>query len=294
MKSIKQLTPEKKAKGLRSLDMAHQFILSKKLSNGAYSEWSDQIPNIETTALVAKFLSIVKDWKEINDQDISQALLYLKGQQKRDGKYANNEGAIEDENRIRDEVALTAFTVISFLDNKPYVERHKQAINKALSFINGKFTQIRDSYALSIATYALALGKHESASQFLNELMTKAVEKGDKTSWEGSSNVETAAYAVLSFVELERPVEAKNIIAWLLTQRSQTGGFSTPKETVVGLQAIAEIAKTLHSNDFDMNVYFLYEPNQVTGFAINNNNAKVVQNVTIPTWEGVSVQVSFT
>lgn len=290
LKSIDKLSENKKTTGKRNLETIYQYILSKKLSGGAFSEWNDGVPSIETTAFVAKFLSVAKEWIEINDQLIAQALSFLKGKQAQDGKFVNQDTINRS---FEDDVALTSFTVISFMENEAYIERHKPVINKALKFIDGKFNELDDSFTLAISAYALALHKHESASKFLNKLMEKAVRDDDKTYWNGnglSLNIETAAYAILVFVKIEKSFEAKNIFNWLLSQQSQTGDFSTPKDTVIALQAVAEMAKNLHSGEFNLNVYFLYGLDQVKGVYIDRKTAMELKNVTIPTWEGVTVQ----
>jgi CD109 antigen len=301
LKTIGKLSPNKKAEGLRNLETSYQFIISKKLSGkdaGAYKEWDDEVSSIETTALVAKFLNSAKEWIEVDDQNIVQALAFLKGKQASDGKFVNSQMSQEaSDDKVGNDVSLSAFTVIAFLENKHYIDRHKQVINKALNFISGKINNIDDNHTLAIAAYALALGKHEAAATFLEKLKSKAVHDGEKTFWDQSgtsSKIETAAYAILAFVEMGKAMTAKNILNWLLSQRSQTGGFSTHIDTVIGLQAVTEMARNLHSSEFNMNVYFLYEPDQVMGVFIDNYSAFELKSITIPTREGVSVQANGT
>jgi hypothetical protein len=284
-----------KSKGVESLQASYQTIVSRKLRNpsGAYSELNNNVASIETTAFVAKFLGFTKEWIEVDDSNLVDALNFLKKKQDRTGKFEELTGEASDDNE-KSEVALTAIVAVAFLENEAYMERFKQVITKALSFIDGKFDATSEGFDLSVAAYALALGKHESAKKFSDKLMKlKQGSEEEEEYWTGGSdteNIETASYALLALAQLEEVAEGRKILNWLISKRSSGGGFIPSKANVIGLQALAEVTEHVYSRNFNLKVIF----DERIEVKVLNNNAKEVQNVAINSNEGVSVQLEGT
>lgn len=307
LKAIDRLTDSKKRAGIKNLETGYTFISSKKLSgkdNGAYQliRGPASTGNIALTAYVSKYLALTKEWIEIDDRLITDALNFLKKKQGRDGKFTAE--ALSDEafpSELSDDVVSTAFVSIAFLENTQYVDRYQTVIDRSFKFIDSKFRSIENNpYALAISAYALALGKNSAAEKFLNKLMEQAKKDRIGHHWDvaaasESTKVEIASYAILAHVFLEQSVEAKPILDWLTSKRNREGGFFTPKDTIVGLQAVAEMAKHLFSSNFDMDIYFLYgEPSETINANINEKNKIDYRKFIIPTNEGVSLQANGT
>ena len=297
LSATKKLTNEFKARGQQTLTAGYQYVLSKKLSGnnyGAYSEWHNSKPDLFTTSWVVKFLSNTKQWVEIDERHITDALNYLKTKQNPEtGEFT---GEVENQVAEKSNEDLTADVAISLLENNKYVNKYKSVIDKSLKYLNDQFDSINDSYGLAISAYALALGKHDGAQKFLGKLMERAQNTSDTTSWvqgsqtPSSNDIKTAAYSILALMRLEKSADARNIIAWLISQRNRQGGFLSTEDTVIGIQAMTEAAKRRYSGNFDMDVYFTYdEPNKFINVHIDNGNANVLRKEIVPSSDGVSV-----
>lgn len=306
LKATNKMTSQMKIDGPKTLESGYNFISSRKLSGrdgGAYQLGRSQsgVGNIAMTAYVCKYLAVAKDWIEVNDRLITDALNFLKKKQARDGKFTGeelSEEAIPSE--LSEDTVLTAFVVIAFLENVQYIDRYQVHIDKGIKFINSKFEDIKSNqYALAISSYAMALAKSSEAEKFLNELMAVTADgseiKFPDRRLTDSKKVEIASYAILAHVKLERTADARHILNWLISKRNREGGFFTPSDTIVGLQAVAEMAKHLFSSEFNMNLYFLYdEPNKILSTYIDNNNKIESKKFAIPTSDGVSLQANGT
>lgn len=222
------------------------------------------------TAYIAKCLGKAKHLILIEDRIIFEALSFLKGKQEQSGKFPEY-GRISYYNLQTDSsegIPLTAFTVIAFLENNDYRKEFNETIAKSLNYIDMNFGNLNDNYALAIATYALALGGHSSAENALTELKKNAFEQSNKMMyWEKdmsakkgetktpeSTKIEIAAYAILAHVKLKMSQDALSIVNWLVSRRNSNGGFSSSHDTVIGIQALAEIALELYSENLDMDL----------------------------------------
>lgn len=255
LNATKMLTTEKKKLGEEALrkgvEQALETRITEGTKKGAFSIWSRQSKepsdSIWLTAYVAKCFGKAKHLIAIQDQYLFEALDFLKRHQADNGTFPEY-GLVSYYNLQSDSsegIPLTAFTVIAFLENRDYVDRFNETIPKALNYIDKNFAKLNNNYALSIATYALALGKHSSAAAFLNELNDKALREGDSMMyWEkdmdtkknssktaASTKVEIAAYAILAHVKLGIAREAIPIVNWLISQRNSDGGFYSTQDT---------------------------------------------------------------
>lgn len=299
LKNVNKLTTEQRTKGQNTLEQGYGYIISLVQTGrdaGSFNSKQGSTGDISVTAAVLKFLSIAKKWMEIDDRFITGAFEFLKGKQsKTDGSFAGSELTKEASPSNPDGgVILTAKVAIAFLENTHYIERYKSSvIDKALNFIDGKFENLNDNYAVAISAYALSLGKHGGARKFIEKLSiifkTTSSEQYQNYSSKSKMN-EIAAYAILAYVKSDRFLEATKILRWLISRRDGTGSFESTQDTIVGLQAIAEMATLVFSEDFDMDIYFLDEHKLHKNIKINRQNAMELQTLTIPSNDGVSIQ----
>lgn len=226
---------------------------------------------------------------QIKDQILVEALNFLSGKQEESGKFPEY-GKISYYNLQTDSsegVPLTAFTVIAFLENSDYKEKFNTTIFKALNYIDMNFGSLNDNYALAIATYALALGGHSSTEEALEALRKSAFKDGvsnfmywekdmnakkGETKTSESTKVEIAAYAILAHVKLGKSSEALPIVNWLVSRRNSNGGFSSSHDTVIGIQALAEIALELYSETLSMDLTLSLDKEQNIEFKLNQDN----------------------
>jgi CD109 antigen len=71
-------------------------------------------------------------------------------------------------------LALTAYTLITFLENRSSTSRFSNVINKAVDYIVRNMDGLNDTYAIAICSYALHLYQHPSKDVAFNLLEMKA------------------------------------------------------------------------------------------------------------------------
>lgn len=304
--TIGELTQAQRDSGKTYLQAGNQKLLNLKNDrDGSFNlykshTWVKQTayePNVWLTAYVAKLLAFSKEFYSLNDKLIVDALIFLKKSQNADGSFTSAGLSYDFTTRSGQGVALTAFVAIAFIQNKEYAPQYKDVINKALNNINEKIGSLQDNYEIAIASYALSLAKHEAKDNFIDELKKNAISHDNKMYWyrevkssvnagPASVNVEIAAYALMAFVNAGLEVEAVQIMNWLITQRTSTGGFHTTTDTVIGIEALTVIASKLYSPDVKIDVKLSLKPSSEQehekNFKINKQNALEVQYKELP------------
>lgn len=76
-------------------------------------------------------------------------------------------------------VALTAYIITAFVQNKANTIKYADVITKALNFVKTTMNTFEDVYALSIACYAAHLANHESKTDLLQRLVKLAKDEGN-------------------------------------------------------------------------------------------------------------------
>lgn len=287
LKTIGNLTPGYQDKSERYLATGYQQLLNKRHADGSFSLWgATGEKNVWLTAYVAKTLRHAKELISIDSTLIADALNFVREtQNKSDGSFAEQGQSVYQSTLTgpRQNVILTAYLAIAFLENTEYVASYSSTIDSAISYIYQESTNLMDNFAVAVSCYALALKKHPETNNYLNQLKDKAVIQDDEMFWNREQNqpnqaenpsikVETAAYAIMAFVTADRASEAIPIMKWLMTQRSSTGGFHTTTDTVIAIQALGMIASIFHTPNVNMNIKLTYENDQGTDFSINAQN----------------------
>jgi CD109 antigen len=153
---------------------------------------------------------------------------------------------------------MTAFVLITFLESK-YKSQYKSEIDKASDYIANSIPD--EPYPLAISTYALQLANHLKKNEFLDKLNSIGRTRDEKKFWQRNYQLEASpidremtAYALLAHVAAGKVIEAIPIMKWLVEQRNSRGGFESSQETVVGIQALTQMAKHLHSMKSDVTI----------------------------------------
>lgn len=318
LNATKTLSPAKLEQGKKALITGVQQALETRITTGpkkgAFSIWSKKnlkdSDSVWLTAYVAKCFGKAKHLINIEDKNIFEALNFLKSQQEDSGKFKEY-GRISYYNLQTDSsegVPLTAFTVIAFLENKEYKDDFSDVIEKSLNYIDANILSLDDNYALAIASYALALGgKKDAANAALKTLTDNAFSEGGKMMyWEKNmtltksqnstpeaTKIEIAAYAILAHVKLEIPEQAVPIVNWLVSKRNSGGGFSSSHDTVIAIQALAEIATQLYSPKMDLNITLNLDDHKKIEFTLNDNNRLLRRNeIMAPSFRRLSLNAS--
>jgi CD109 antigen len=297
LNATNSLTPERRRQGEAALNLGISQTLENQImsgtNKGAFSIWNrggygKTSDSIFLTAYVCKCFGKAKHFTYFqHDARLNQALSFLSGKQKSDGSFPEY-GRVTYagfRSEASQGIALTAFTVIGFLECRDYIPNFSSTITKALDLVSSRISQMSDNYALAISSYALALAfkrrdrlstlsKYEtSANQALNILRGRSTPTDTTMYWSsGSTGNEIAAYAILSHIQLRRIEEMVKAVNWLVSQRNSYGGFSSTQDTMIGLQALSEVAFETFSPKTEMVVKFTSDRNEDVEFKMNKAN----------------------
>lgn len=188
-------------------------------------------------------------------------------------------------------VHYTCFALIAFLVNRNMVDNfstYENQISKSFSYVEGRLSV--DNYAASICAYALALDDRPASGRLLTQLdlkgrtdgVTKYWDLDDNVSAPHSTRVVIAGYIARAYMHLNRMDKAKPIIKWLMKQRNANGGFSDTYSTVVGMEALAEMALRTRTVDPNMKIKITNERGQSETRQITPSNAVSAQLIEMP------------
>lgn len=293
--SINKLTADRRELTNKVLKAGYNQILERKNQDGSFNLWGyGKSDSIWLTAYVVKCLTHSKGLIKINDKHIYDGLRFLQSQQDKSGSFSEH-GPISHrrvQGGISNGVTLTAYILISFLENPGYAEDYKATIDKSVEFIHSNVISIKNNYVCAISAYAMVLANHPTAVQILGQLnatahigedqmyWTKTEDKSDEES-NIAHEVELAAYALLAFLKHGDTLTAIMIMNWLITKRNAEGGFYSTQDTVIGTQAIAEMAKLFYQPNVNMNVTINFGNGSRT-VNVNSINRLKLQNIDIP------------
>lgn len=296
--SVGKLTQKFKDKAKSLLESGYQRELTYKHPDGSYSAFgkSDNSGSTWLTAFVAKSFNQASKYIHIDQEIIKSALNFLKKVQKEDGSFPEVGHMLSKsmQGGASKGIALTAYTLITFLENEKHSRNFSRVIEKAIEYILDNMEDITDNYSLAIASYALKLAHDYEADTVLRRLNGKAIREGGMKYWTrdgkkmslvckpNSINIEMTAYALQAFLAADRISDALEIGKWLITQRNENGGFQSTQDTVVGLQALAKLAAKVYSSELDLSITLKSNAPSTTNMNVNSGNALVLQKFELP------------
>ena len=301
--ALNKLTPEIESKAKSFMETGYQKELTYKHDNGSYSAFggSDSSGSTWLTAFVVKSFSQASKYIPVDENIVKQALDFLASVQSSQGSFLEVGTVFHKDMQGGSSkgIALTAYTLITFLENKKHLKDYQEVIDKALNHIIENLGSLEDNYSLAIATYALQVAKHVSKDSYLTKLDGKAELKGGNKHWHkdipevdkkspwwtrqsNSVNVEMTAYALQAFVEAGRETDGVPIMKWLVSQRNKDGGFSSSQDTVVGLQALSKLAAKIYSPNSNVEIKVTPDEGSTKTLTVNDENALVLQKYELP------------
>lgn len=302
LKGTGQLTSKIEEKAKKFMESGYQRELTYRHDDGSFSAFGNSDPKGSTwlTAFVARSFKQAASHISVEEAIIDKALEWLSDQQASNGSFPEV-GKVSHKDMqggSGEGIALTAYTLIAFLENKNLLPKYQNVVNKAMDYVARNIDGLNDVYALAIAAYALQLADHSSKDFTLSQLDGKATTDGDtkwwhkpipesdsKNPWYGkpnSVNVEMSAYAMLSFLEAGLDTDALPVMKWLIGQRNDKGGFQSTQDTVVGLQALAKLAAKISSKNNDVTIVVTYNDNQQREIKVNSENNLILQKFELP------------
>ncbi|XP_011255612.1 CD109 antigen isoform X2 [Camponotus floridanus] len=301
LKNTNQLTQAVQSKALKYLDTGYQQELTYRHTDGSFSAFGMSDPSGSTwlTAFVVKSFKQAAEYIAVEDRIINEALEWLSNNQASNGSFpeVGKVSHRDMQGGAAKGLALTAYTLIAFLENEDSVGKHRNTINKAVDYIVRNMEELNDTYALSLCAYALNLAKHPyetSAFNFLESMAmkkqgikwwSKPIPKDDKNphySLPRSVDVEMTSYALLSYLRRNLVADAIPVMKWLVKQRNTEGGFASTQDTVIGLQALAKLAEKLSKDTSSVRIAFKYGRDGQGYMNINSGNSMILQKQILP------------
>lgn len=243
-------------------------------------------------------LSQARTYIYVDENIISKALKWLSEIQGANGSFVETDSVIHQELQSREgnSLALTAFTILSFLENQRTTSIYTNTINKGLDYIARNLDENESLYTIAICSYVLQISKHTSKQNAFNLLDSKA-KTGNNLKWWGkdipknemknpwhylpkSIDIETTSYALLAFLEANLLDDALPVANWLLGQENNLGGFTSSQDTVLGLTAIHRLVMKL-SSVTNAQIEFTTKKQEVNRFSVNKNTAMIVQKLEV-------------
>jgi CD109 antigen len=300
--TLNKLTPEIESKAKKYMESGYQRELTYKHDDGSYSAFgkSDKSGSTWLTAFVAKSFMSAAKYILVDRKNVEESLDFLANVQLENGSFpeVGHVSHKDMQGGSSNGIALTAYTLTTFLGDREASEKYKNTIDKALKFIVENIDSLDDKYSIAITSYALQLAKHELKNSLLAKLESKAENKNGQTYWTkeiptsdkenpwysrpSSVNVEMTAYALNALLETGRVSSAVPIMKWLVAQRNENGGFVSTQDTVVGLQALSKMAMNIYSAKSQVDISLVHSNGRVTNLNINEQNALILQKHEIP------------
>ncbi|XP_041951100.1 CD109 antigen isoform X1 [Alosa sapidissima] len=284
--------------------------LSYQRMDGSFSAFgdSDQSGSTWLSAFVLRCFLQARSFIPIDPRVLDRTAMWLTAQQDPSGQFSETGRVIHTELQggLDGPVSLTAYALMALLEDDTYKNMYTSQVSMAQSFLESRVSHgVSSDYSLCLVTYALSLTNSGSARAALDELMERAVETdgvpmwskpdaGLAESWQPrSSDIEMAAYVLLSLRRLGLLVEGIPLMKWLSQQRNHLGGYGSTQDTIIALQALAEYAVFSGSELIDLNVEVQTDSlNTVATFNIDGTNYGLYQTQEIEAETDIQLQVT--
>lgn len=228
------------------LETGYQQELTYRHKDGSFSAFGDRDASGSTwlTGFVAKSFTQARGYIKIDDNIIQEAYSWLASKQAPNGSFPEVGKIVHADMQggASNGLSLTAFTVISFLENDEAYAVHRNTVKKGLEYILRNLEGTRDLYALSLCGYALSLARNSYEDLAFNLLETRASTRDDTKWWSKqqvkdernpwhklpqSVDVEMTSYALLIYLRRNLISDSIPVLKWLIQQRNKEGGFAS-------------------------------------------------------------------
>ena len=147
---------------------------------------NDQSGSTWLTAYTIKSFGESAKFILIDQNVINTGFSFLQSVQKPDGSFNELGNVIHKDMQggSSSGLALTAYVLITFLENPTTAQSYASTITNALNYIVSNIDKLDDTYAIAIVAYALQLAKHSQASSVLDKLIARAIVRDGMTYWE--------------------------------------------------------------------------------------------------------------
>ncbi|XP_039603965.1 CD109 antigen [Polypterus senegalus] len=307
--NTKQVNQDIFNNAIRFMTQGYQGELRYQRADGSFSAFGDSDSSGSTwlSAFVLKCFLQARPFIFIDPMVLDKTIAWLVKQQNSNGAF-NEPGRVihtELQGGHNGPITLTAYVLIALLEDGVVKSVHKREILSAVSYLEHRYLEgISDNYTLSILTYALSLADSSNAMNALDELNRRADKRGGSMFWSSppigqagwwqprSSDIELAAYALLSHYTHVKLNEGALVMKWLSQQRNHLGGYSSTQDTVIALQALSQFAAHFSSSNTSLSVSVaIAGTEEPIMFRINSENLLVLQSQKIKTQKNMQLTV---
>lgn len=165
------------------METGYQQELTYRRTDGSFSAFGMSDANGSTwlTAYVVKSFRQAMPYIPIEEKVIVDGLQWLANNQAGNGNFPEvgkvSHSAMQGGSAKG--LALTAYTLIAFLENQKATPLFRNTINKAIDYLVRNLPGVEDPYALAICSYALHLAQHPEKNIAFNLLELKANTMGE-------------------------------------------------------------------------------------------------------------------
>ncbi|XP_075211329.1 CD109 antigen-like isoform X2 [Lycorma delicatula] len=302
LKNTQQLRPAVATKAVRYMETGYQQELTYKRKDGSFSAFGSADPNGSTwlTAFVVKSFRQATPHINIEENVMMEALQWLASNQAANGSFpeVGQVSHTDMQGGAAKGLALTAYTLIAFLENSKATSLYRNTINKGIDYIVRNLDGLEDAYAIAISSFALHLAQHPDKNIAFNLLENKAQSSDEMKWWKraeretdmknpwnsvpNSVDVEMTAYGLLTYIQRGLVEDSFPIVKWLISQQNDQGGFASTQDTVIALSALAKLAESITVNSPEITVSFSYAKGSSMSININKSNAMILQKNEVP------------
>lgn len=138
-------------------------------------------PSFRLTAYVVKSFRQALPYIPVEEKIILEGLQWLSNNQANSGSFpeVGHVSHSDMQGGSSKGLALTAYTLIAFLENQKATPIYRNTINKAIDYVVKNLDGVEDPYALAICSYALHLANHPDKNIAFNLLELKATTSGE-------------------------------------------------------------------------------------------------------------------
>lgn len=238
------------SKAKKYLKAGYERLLGYQIADGGFSYWGGKDEsNLALTAYALRFLSDAKQFIEVDEKVLENAVNYLIKQQRADGSFYKKYNWEKEEDKER-----AIMTTTYFARTLAMLKTHKPILDKALGYLKIRNAELDEPYTLAL--YALAsfdAGNFDEAEKTVEKLQILAKNEGDASYWNLESNtpfygwgtagrIETSALVLQALLKSKNQTpKTKDLISkgtiFLLKNKDRYGVWYSTQTTINVLDA---------------------------------------------------------
>jgi uncharacterized protein YfaS (alpha-2-macroglobulin family) len=296
LKTTKQAKPEVQMKAEQYINVGYQRLVTfevkgeGRLPGGGFSWFGDPPAH---KVLTAYGLLEFRDMSRVHQVDealITRTQQWLAGLQQKDGSWEPDKGGIAEGiiNRQTDTLRVTAYLTWALAESGYQGE----ALARAFGYLEARWKEANDPYALAVIANAYLSGKPDSAvvADLLAALAKLAVVEDKVAYWKsqaptftsaqnGSADLETTALAAYALVKSGRYVDlTSKAITYLIRAKDSFGTWQTTQATVWTLKTLL-LSLQRAAQEVDATVTVAVNGKQAATFRLTQADYEVVRQV---------------